>query len=367
MTARGEKDWPGTLARLVSIADVSSGTFAFVMATGIVSIAAALNGIGPVATALFFINLIAFSAIWLLLFLRVCYHPSGVLAELQDHRSAPSVLTIVAGTCLFGDQVSLLTAHHKIAAALWAGAAVLWSGLTYCPFALTIKPTKPLLDDGLDGSWLLIVVAPQALAISALQSATSMPSPEPVLFASLCLFGLGSAFYLIVLMLIVYRWLFWPMRRDQFASSYWINMGAAAITVLAGARLLPLVGADPNLVLARGFVAGETVMFWSLATWWIPLLCGLTLWRWRAGAAPIGYRLANWSIVFPLGMYTAASWHFSRVMGLPFLAMVPRVFIWVAILAWCLAFAGMFRRNGGRHRKHEHTVAMRPEGPTGSA
>jgi tellurite resistance protein TehA-like permease len=131
----------------------------------------------------------------------------------------------------------------------------------YCPFALAIKPTKPLLDSGLDGGWLLIVVAPEALAISAARAFRSLTMPELLLLASLCLFALGTAFYLILVMLIVYRWLFWPMSPDQFVPSYWINMSAAAITALAGARLLPLVGADPVLDPARGFVVGETVMF----------------------------------------------------------------------------------------------------------
>jgi tellurite resistance protein TehA-like permease len=186
-------------------------------------------------------------------------------------------------------------------------------------------------------------VAPQALAISAAQAFTSLALPEALVFAGLCLFVLGSAFYSIVLPLIVYRWLFRPMRPDQFAPSYWIIMGAAAITTLAGARLLPLVGADPVLQPIRGFVAGGTVLFWSLGSWWIPLLCGLTLWRYRVGADQLGYRPDNWSIVFPLGMYTVASRQFADALGLNLLVVVPRVFVWFALGAWCLTCAGMLR------------------------
>jgi hypothetical protein len=139
---------------------------------------------------------------------------------------------------VFGNQVSLLTAHQGVAAALWIGAAIAWAGLIYCPFALAIKPAKPLLGSGLDGGWLLIVVGRGALAISATRAVRSLTMPEPLVLASLCLFALGIAFYLILLMLIVYRWLFWPVSPDQFVPSYWINRGAAAITALAGARLL---------------------------------------------------------------------------------------------------------------------------------
>jgi tellurite resistance protein TehA-like permease len=344
------------------VAELPCGSFAFVMATGIVSIAAALNGMGRIANLRFILNLFAFPVLWLLLLLRLRYHPCAVLADLQDYHRGPSLLTIVAGTCILGDQVSLLTAHQVIAAALWVGAAIVWAVLIYCPFALTIKPMKPPLDAGIDGSWLLVVVASEALAISATHAVGSLAMSEPVVLASLSLFALGSAFYVILLMLIVYRWLFWPLSPDQFGPLYWINMGAAAITALAGARLLPLVSAEPVFQSLRGFVVGETLLFWSLATWWIPWLCGLTIWSYRAGAKPLGYRLENWSIVFPLGMYTTASWNISHVIGLPFLMVIPQVFAWVAIAAWCLTFAGMLRRLGGWHRRHGHVVPSRPEG-----
>ena len=333
-------------------ADFPAGSFAFVMATGIVSIAAARLGLDWIATPLLAVNLVAFPVLWLLLLLRLRHHPVAVLADVSQHQRAPSLLTIVAGTCVLGNQVSLLTDHQTVALGLWIVAAAIWAGLVYCPFALTIRPTKPALDSGLDGSWLLIVVATEALAIAATRASTMVSRPDIVALAGLCLFLLGGALYLILLVLIVYRWLFWPMSPDQLVPSYWINMGAAAITTLAGARLLPLIGPDPALGSARGFVLGETVMFWSLATWWIPLLAVLTVWRHRGGAVPLVYRLENWSIVFPLGMYTAASWSFSQALGLPFLAVVPRIFVWIAIMAWCVTFAGMIRRLGGLRRRY---------------
>jgi tellurite resistance protein TehA-like permease len=58
---------------------------------------------------------------------------------------------------------------------------------------------------------------------------------------------------------------------------------------------------------------------------------------------PLSYRLDNWSIVFPLGMYTTATWRLSHVLGLPFLQIVPNVFVCVALAAWCLTSAGMMR------------------------
>ena len=48
-----------------------------------------------------------------------------------------------------------------------------------------------------------------------------------------------------------------------------------------------------------------TVASWADATWWIPLLLMLTFWRYAIGAVRLHYRLEYWSMVFPLGMYSA--------------------------------------------------------------
>ena len=94
----------------------------------------------------------------------------------------------------------------------------------------------------MDGSWLLTVVATEAIAILAAHVSDVFSRPEIVIFMSLCLFLLGGALYLILISLIVQRWLFEPMQPEQLTPPYWINMGAAAITTLAGARLLSIAG-----------------------------------------------------------------------------------------------------------------------------
>jgi len=48
-------------------------------------------------------------------------------------------------------------------------------------------------------------------------------------------------------------------------------------------------------------------------------------------------------MVFPLGMYTAATWTFAQAIGAEFLVVVPQVFLWIAIVAWCMTFFGMMR------------------------
>lgn len=59
--------------------------------------------------------------------------------------------------------------------------------------------------------------------------------------------------------------------------------------------------------------------------------------------APLMVVLDQWSIVFPLGMYAAATLQLSQAYDLPFLHFVPTGFFWVALLGWVMAFAGAIR------------------------
>jgi tellurite resistance protein TehA-like permease len=325
-------------------AGVLYGCFAFVMATGIVSIAARLVGLGPVSSVLFCVNLVAFPVLAALFAVRLLCDPAVMLADLSDHRRAPRTLTTVAAACVFGNEVALASGWPGFVAGVWVGAAVLWAALVYGIFAvLTIARDKPSFESGLDGAWLLVVVATEALAILTTRAAFAIAPPQPAVFVSLCLFLLGGAFYAALLILIVYRWLFLPMRAEQVTPDYWINMGAAAISTLAGTRLLSIAGSATDVTLLRGFVFVATVSFWSLATWWIPLLTVLTVWRHRPGGVRLAYRIDNWAIVFPLGMYTTATWRLSHEIGMAFLQPVSGVFVWVALAAWVLTFTGMLR------------------------
>jgi hypothetical protein len=51
---------------------------------------------------------------------------------------------------------------------------------------------------------------------------------------------------------------------EPLTPPYWINMGALAITTLAGARLLIALGPLHFAVDLKPFIAGFTLFFWSL-------------------------------------------------------------------------------------------------------
>lgn len=332
------------LARLhEGIRDLFPGYFALVMATGIVSLASHFLGMPLIAYALFYLNIAQYVLLWILTLARVFLAWEQVKADLTGHALSPAFLTIVAGTCILGQQFLVLAEGTEIAAGLWFLGAFLWLVLSYTFFtSVTVREAKPSLEEGINGAWLLAVVSTQSVSVLGMMLAGTFGEHAPLmLFLSLCLYLLGCLFYLLIITLIFYRFTFFPLRAQNLTPPYWINMGAVAITALAGARLLLQSGDFKLLESMRPFLQGFTLFFWAAATWWIPLLVILGGWRHVIQRVPLPYHPSCWAIVFPLGMYTASTYQLALALDLPFLLYLPRCFIFAALAAWGIVFLAM--------------------------
>jgi tellurite resistance protein TehA-like permease len=146
---------------------------------------------------------------------------------------------MVAGTCVLGNQLMLLKAASALAAWLLIIGTSLWIVLIYTVFtAFIIKGIKPSLGAGINGGWLIAVVATQSVSILSTLLHSKAGHHEGMLFFSLVMFLIGAMLYLIIIVLIFYRLMFFAIKPEAFTPSYWINMGAAAISTLAGAMLV---------------------------------------------------------------------------------------------------------------------------------
>ncbi len=316
------------------------------MATGIVSVGAHLLDVEAVAVALYAFNIAAYVVLWVLTIVRVARHRAALLGDLTDHRVAFGFFTIVAGTCVLGTETILIADHFTIAAVLLAIAAVLWVVLTYTVFtAVTIKPDKPSLPDGINGGWLLSVVATQAIAVltALLAAHWGQPLRMHANFVALSMWLWGGMLYIWIVALIFYRYMFFRFSASDLAPPYWINMGAMAISTLAGALLITASPDAPFLASMQPFLEGFTVFYWATGTWWIPMIAILAIWRYGFRRQPFTYDPLYWGAVFPLGMYAVATWRMAHAMPLGFLDFIPDAFFWVALAAWALAAAGMVR------------------------
>ena len=93
-------------------------------------------------------------------------------------------------------------------------------------------------------------------------------------------------------------------------------------------------------------VINGTLFFWATGTWWIPLLVIVGFWRHVVERVPVTYDAQYWSLVFPLGMYTVATLMFANATGMPFLLIIPRIAVYIAMLAWFITFTAMLFKLG---------------------
>jgi tellurite resistance protein TehA-like permease len=324
-------------------ADLFPGYFALVMATGIISIACFLLGMQTISLVLLGINVIAYVVLGSLLLIRLLFFFSRVKTDIEDHVKGPGFFTVVAGTCVLGSALLIVIDQYRPAMVLWFAGIGLWIVIMYTFFtAMTVRENKPSIEAGLNGGWLLAVVATQSISVlGTLLVNRLIDYREPILFFTLCMFLLGCMLYLPLITLIFYRFTFVNVTMASLTPPYWINMGAVAITTLAGARLIIAAPGWAILNELVPFLKGFTLFFWAAATWWIPLLLALGFWRHVYKKFPLKYDPQYWGMVFPFGMYTVCTFQLAHAINFPRLLVIPRYFIYLALAGWLAASLGL--------------------------
>lgn len=328
-------------AMRAAVAGLSPGYFALVMATGIVSVGLVDLGLGAASAVLMWIAVVCYAVLVVLAVVRVVRFPARLVADAVDPARGFSLFTFVAGTDVLGARVAI-AGHQRVSFALLAVGGLSWLALGYVvPWAVVqSKGNRPVLA-GANGTWFIWVVASQSVAVLAatLEPTVGVGRRELALIAvfswsvGVCLYaGVGGA---VAARLLLYR-----VRPADLTPPYWVAMGATAITVLAGARIVLMADA-PMVDVTRGLVAGMSAVFWAFGSWLIPALVAAGWWRHVVHRVPLRYEAALWSIVFPLGMYGVAGHFLGQADHLPIVAAIGRGETWVALAAWVLTFVAM--------------------------
>jgi tellurite resistance protein TehA-like permease len=354
-----------------AVEGLTPGYFALVMASGIISTGMHLEGFERLSVLLLAVCLAAYAVLVALTAWRFVAYRSAVVDDFTDPRRGFGFFTFVAGTNVLGVRLGM-DGHHLVTAALLVVSGLTWLVLGYVvPWTAVLgRQERPVVATA-NGTWFIWVVASQSVAVAA---ASIEPFYDPlrrelallaVVSWSVGVFLYAAAGTLVALRLVLYK--FGP---EELTPPYWVSMGALAITVLAGARIVEMANA-PMVAATRGLIAGLAVVCWAFASWLIPVLVAAWWWRHVRRRVPLSYEATLWSIVFPLGMYAVAGIYLGRADQLPIVGSIGSAELWVAFTAWALVLAGMAAHvvrtvfapsaASGRRPVAEVPAARRPE------
>ncbi len=317
------------------------GYFALVMATGIIAIAADQQDIGWLAEGLYVAAAVGYVVLTVLLALRVVLYPRAFIADLETHTRGFAFLTTVAGTNVLASASAIVHGWWALAWVLWWISLVLWAFFLYATLISTVvRGNKPALGGGINGTWFLLTVSTQSIVVVGGLIFNRHPS-DALAFTLLAAFLVGIVLYLIVMTMVFLRWTFHELEPTEIDPPAWIAAGAVAITVLAGSNLLIAAPESERLTRLAGFIEGMTVLAWATATFWFPLMIAIGVWRHVVRRVPLRYHPSYWSLVFPIGMYSAATFRMRAAIDLETLEPLPKVALAGALLAWTATAIGL--------------------------
>lgn len=324
-----------------AVRTLNPGYFALVMATGIVSVAMYHHHAHALSVALLWLAGAEFVILTVLTAARIIAFRSDFAKDLADPGRAFAMFTFVAAVDVVGARLAL-DAHHMAALALLTVGWTSWLVLGYVvPWTAVLHTARAPALQRANGTWFIWVVASQSLAVLAavLEPAIAPGRRELALLAvfawSVGVFLYGAAGVFVTARLFVY-----PLRPEDLSPAYWVAMGATAITVLAGARIVEMANA-PMVAATRGLIAGMSVVFWAFGSWLIPPLIAAGVWRHVVHRIPLRYEASLWSVVFPLGMYGVGGHYLGQADKLPMVQTIGDVQSWIALAVWAITFCAM--------------------------
>jgi len=320
------------------------GYFSLTMATGIIGIAMHLLDLPALSDQFYILTLFSWCALFMLYTVRLMLFPKAVWNDLTNPRLTFNFFTFVAATSVTGLFLDI-HGHHLLTLLCWAVAFFAWVVLLYVTFGVMALLHGERNVNIIDGGWLICIVGTESLVLLGLKTVPYLGSYDAsMMLLIFMLWGVGLILYGIFVALFAYRIFFMEMKPEDYTPQMWVIMGAAAICANASSGLDM---ASPILVVlaeVHPFIDSVALLSWAWATWWIPLLVLISFWKHVIKKVPLTYEPRQWSVVFPIGMYTVAGFQLSLASEVDALHEISHVIIWVAIAMWGLLMLALLRR-----------------------
>ncbi len=324
-----------------SIRTLTPGYFALVMASGIISIGALDLGFTTISTALAFIAGGAWVLLVVLNVIRFIRFRSEVAEDFQDPSRAFGFFTWVAATCVLGSRIAA-EGELQVSFVLLVIGSLIWLAFGYIiPWTAVLGRTvRPVIQTA-NGTWFIWVVASQSITVlSATLEVYLDDFRRELAILAVFSWSVGVFLYAAAGVFVAARMMLYELDPHTLTPPYWVAMGATAITVVGGARIVQMADA-PMVDATRGLIAGASVLFWAFGTWLIPPLIAAGYWRHIKHKIPVRYEATWWSIIFPLGMYGVGSSFLGEADSLPILSAIGGFQFWIALTAWTITATAM--------------------------
>ncbi|HEY6468843.1 MAG TPA: tellurite resistance/C4-dicarboxylate transporter family protein [Candidatus Dormibacteraeota bacterium] len=307
--------------------------FAVVMATGIVSIAAAGAGQGLIAGFLRWIGAVTLVALLGLHAARVLLHRHVSAGEIGHPTTVFDPFSLVAALGVTAMALGPVLTNAALVG-LWICAGMIWLTIAAATFGALVRHRGFGLIHFASGRWLLGVVSIESIAVLGVAAAMATHDSALAVIA-LVAWAAGIAVYPAIALTIVLRIHTRGWHAVDVTPDHWILMGALAICTLAGADLAATSTVFPSV--QRSGIDAVVWTTWSCAGVLYVVLTAVSVRRWLVSSTARRADIRWWASVFPLGMYSACTFELFRVSNVAAQQDIATVTFWPALGAWVLA------------------------------
>lgn len=314
------------------LAGIRGNSFAFIMSTGILSVSAGIHGERLVSAVLLYVGILGFLFLASAIISNLPRSWSGTSGRTTLARGATGAFTIAAGTDVLSTSLMRQAFTSLLGTVLVI--AMIISALGVAGLVLG-KHRDSAATAGDDYASHLLIFPVALLAASVALSAYMIHlgnAALALLVPDIVLLAAGTAAYFCLNAASVVQIARKGSVARDFDGTLFINMGAAALFSLAALELIRLPGnpAVGGYRLALFMTAAAGCLY---ATAWLPVVA-YAYFRAILSSRKAGFRISQWSIVFPLGVYSVDTYYISAYPGFhPFIT-VSVIILATGLAAW---------------------------------
>lgn len=316
--------------------------FTAVAATLMMASISRLYGYEAVVPYFFIASLAIFLSIAVFKIVQTILFYKDTLNEFLNPEKTLNFFTVVVAVNLTGVCFSQIFHLHTAASICWYVAISLWLGVSLSSFSILFlhrKSEDRKFEEIFHGGWFFVTAGTQSTAFLGLVVAEhAVQHATFIQLFSFALWSIGASLYLIFMVLILLRLVFYQFGSNTALSPYWMNAGAAALTALTGTTLYQCINTMGGpLADVLPFLKGISLFFWSAGLWWLPFLIVLAIRKQAYSREGLVFTEGYWEIAFALGLYAHSTIQLIELFQGQYLDIVSACFYIGCIGLWCFS------------------------------